>query len=1037
MYERKEKSRSSPLPGHSHPDQQPESASAPRYDEAWSFPDESVQEFIETQVRSSPDSIALVFGGQQLTYTGLNKRANQIARFLQRLGVGPETSVGICVERSIDMVTALLGTLKAGGGYVPIDISYPKQRLVLMLDDAKLSVVITFQHLIERLPKHNAQLVRLDNDWELIGRESDENPSNSVTSQNLAYTIFTSGSTGRPKAVQILHKALTNLLSSMRRRPGLTAEDTFLAITTLSFDMAMPELLLPLCVGARMAILTHEEASDGRRLIKELAYHGATVMQATPVTWRLLLDAGWQGSPQLKILCGGEALPQKLANQLLKRGASFWNLYGPTETTVWTTIHQISQSEEKVAIGRPIANTQLLIMDQNLLHVETGESGELYIGGAGLARGYLGRPDLTAEGFIPNPLSQEPGARLYKTGDLTRFEPNGNLEFLGRIDRQVKIRGFRIELEEIETLLKQHPAVQDAAVLAREDVTETKQLVAYIVPVVSGISPEPALQLRSYLRARLPEYMLPSLFLTLKALPLTPNGKIDRRALPEPTSARPELAGEYVAPRSQIERRLAEIWTQVLGLEEVGIHDNFFDLGGNSLQAAVFLNRLQQESGHIVYITALFDAPTIAKLATYLNHRYGEENRSEKINESKVARFRQIVGSARPRQAAGQESVPKNPPAIFILSPPRSGSTLLRVMLNGHPLLFAPPELHLLPFATLKQRRETFSGRQSLWLEGTLRAIMQIKECDSDESRKIMQECEDRQMSTRQFYRLLQEWLVEKRLVDKTPTYALDLQTLRRAEESFENALYIHLMRDPRGMIHSFKEARLDQLFDYDSQFSAAELAELIWVISHQNIIELLTAVPPERQYEVKFERLLKEPEEVMQELSKFMGLEFNSGMLKPYEEKEKKMTDGVHGMSRMLGDIKFHTYKGIETGVAERWKSKYDERPLGKITREVARSLGYLETEAERRKNHYGKAPITSLAPIDKFQRNGATQIPLSFGQQRLWFMNELEPGRPTYNVCRAIRLKGSVDIAAMEQSLNDIVRRHEVLRINITRVD
>src|SRR5262249_15490497 len=285
------------------------------------------------------------------------------------------------------------------------------------------------------------------------------------------------------------------------------------------------------------------------------------------------------------------------------------------------------------------------------------------------------------------------------------------------------------------------------------------------------------------------------------------------------------------------------------------------------------------------------------------------------VNERKVAHLRRIIELARPQQASGQEYLPKNSPAIFILPPPQSGSTRMGVMLNGHPLLFAPPELHLLPFETLKQRRETFAGKQSLWLEGTIRAIMQIKGCDSEESSKIMQGCEDQQMSTRRFYRMLQEWLVEKKLVDNTPTYALDLQTLQRAEASFENALYIHLMRHPCVMIHSFKEARLDQLFDYDSRCSVTELAELIWVISHQNIIEFLAAVPPERKYEVKFELLLKEPEGVMQELSKFFGLQFHSGMLKPYEEKEKKMTDGIHEISRMLGDITLHTHKRIETG--------------------------------------------------------------------------------------------------------------------------
>ncbi len=453
-----------------------------------------IHQLLESQVERTPDNMAVIFENKSLTYRELNSRANQVARYLQTLQVGSEVLVGICMERSLEMAIALLGILKAGAAYVPLDPAFPQERLALMLEDSQLSVLLTESDQLAKLPHHQAQVVCLDTDWEKITQYADQNPDSEITPDNLAYTIYTSGSTGKPKGVQVLHRGVVNFLTSMRQTPGLQSSDVLLAVTTISFDIAVLELFLPLTVGASVVLVTREVASDASQLMKVFSSSEATVMQATPATWRMLISAGWQGSSTLKILCGGEAMSRDLADQLLERSASVWNMYGPTETTIWSAVHQVEPGDTPVPIGRPIANTQIYLVDPELKRksdpiklVPIGEPGELLIGGVGLARGYLNRPEQTDERFIPDPFSNEPGVRLYRTGDLARYLADGNIEFIGRIDNQVKIRGFRIELGEIESALSQHPAVREAVVIAREDVPGDKRLVAYLVSSLSSV----------------------------------------------------------------------------------------------------------------------------------------------------------------------------------------------------------------------------------------------------------------------------------------------------------------------------------------------------------------------------------------------------------------------------------------------------------------------------------------------------------------------------------------------------------------------
>ncbi|MEG4490497.1 amino acid adenylation domain-containing protein [Microcoleus sp. D3_18_C4] len=599
-----------------------------------------VHELFEAQAERTPDAIAVVFQNEYLTYRELNKKANNLASYLQKIGVNPEVLVGIYVERSLEMMVGLLGILKAGGAYVPLDPAYPPERLGFMLEDAKISVLLTQKKLLETLPKNSASLVFLDADWESIS-SCGEPVVGLQNSSNLAYVIYTSGSTGKPKGVQISHASVVNFLTSMRQQLAIADGDVWLAVTSLSFDIAALELFLPITTGSRVVVASREVASNGEKLLETLTNSGATFMQATPASWKMLLAAGWQGNNQLKILCGGEALPRQIANQLLLRGASVWNLYGPTETTIWSTLYQVDGKHESVSIGRPIANTQIFILDRYLMPVPVGVFGELHIGGAGLSRGYLNRPELTAEKFIPNPFAEDgihasfilhPSSfilseRLYKTGDLARYLPDGNIEFMGRSDHQVKIRGFRIELGEIEAVLSQYPAVREAIALVREDNPGDKRLVAYIVANselraghgdTTPTHSEFINHLRVFLKQKLPQYMIPSAFVLLEAMPLTPNGKIDRRSLKAPDTNTAEFESNFADPRTPDEQLIAEIWAEVLGLERVGIHDNFFELGGHSLLATQAISRLREAFQVEVPLRSLFESPTVATVTESL-----------------------------------------------------------------------------------------------------------------------------------------------------------------------------------------------------------------------------------------------------------------------------------------------------------------------------------------------------------------------------------------------------------------------------------
>jgi len=574
-----------------------------------------VVERFAARAAAAPERTAVVDGRGAMTYGELDRASSRVAAQLAAAGVAPGQRVAVFLERTRALPAALLGVLKAGAAYVPLDPRYPAERIAWVLEDARPAALVTDPGLGLRLAPP-AGLPRVLLDADALARPGPAavlaSPTGPAGADEVAYVIYTSGSTGRPKGVEVTHRGLSNFLASMAREPGIRPQDRILAVTTVSFDIAGLELFLPLVEGASLHLVPSDVAADPSLLARALEDSAANLMQATPSTWRMLLEHGWRGDPRLTILCGGEALPRELADALLPRCAALWNMYGPTETTIWSTLHRVGPGAGPVPIGHPVAHNRLYLLDRHGEPVPQGVAGELHIGGAGVARGYLGRPELTAERFPLDPFAGG-GARMYRTGDLCRRRADGELEYLGRLDQQVKIRGHRIEPGEIEAVLGRHPGVRQAAVVARPGPAGDARLVAYVV-AGEGSPPERG-ALRDLCRRTLPEYMVPAHFVALDALPLTPNGKLDRAALPAPEETARVAAAAPVAPRDPVEAELARIWSEVLGTPVAGVTDDFFDVGGHSLLAARVFARIEQRLGVALPVATLLEAPTIEQLA--------------------------------------------------------------------------------------------------------------------------------------------------------------------------------------------------------------------------------------------------------------------------------------------------------------------------------------------------------------------------------------------------------------------------------------
>ena len=995
----------------------------------------TLPERLAASAAARPDATALVFEGRHLSFRSLWARARGLAGRLRRLGVGPDVPVAVCQERSLELVVSLLAVLEAGGAYVPLDPEYPADRLTFMLADSGARVVLTDRASRAAVPPGDVH--RLEVDRPHAGEEppgpgpGTHEPAGTAPApvrapEHLAYVIYTSGSTGRPKGAMNRHGAILNRLDWMQEEYRLGPHDRVLQKTPVSFDVSVWELFWPLLAGACLVVARPGGHRDPTYLAQVLRREGITTLHFVPSMLRAFLAEPTVGgcTSVRQVMASGEALPAELRDACLARlpGSELHNLYGPTEAAVDVTHWACRAGGGPVPIGRPIANLRTHVLDRDLDPVALGVAGELYLGGAGLARGYHGRPALTAERFLPDPVGS-PGDRLYRTGDLARWRDDGSLDFLGRVDFQVKLRGFRIELGEIESALTAHPEVSAAAVAVREEGEEAR-LVGYVVSAPDAAPTVAAL--REHLGRSLPEHMVPALWVFLEELPLTASGKLDRRRLPAPSLDRAAGDAPAAPPRDDLERFLAGLWSRVLGVERVARDDDFFALGGSSLGGAMVVNSIQEALGEIVHVVAIFDAPTVAAMADHLRRRHaaavatrwgvavesGSAEERRPVDEARLVEVQDLVPPPPPLPAEAP-----NPPAVFILSPPRSGSTLLRVMLAGNPALFAPPELELLPFNTLAQRTAAFAGREAYRLEGLVRATMEAIGGEVEEVRARLEDLERSDTTIAGFYALLQRWIGGRLLVDKTPGYAFDRAVLERAEAMFDGALYVHLLRHPYGMVRSFEEAQADEIFfRYEHGAEPRELGEILWTLSHRNILAFLEDVPAERHHRLRFEDLVEDPEHHLRRLCGFLGVEYDAAMADPYGAPAGRMTDGLHAQSRMLGDVKFHTHRQVDASVADRWRTAWDEDFLGEPTWRLAHSLRYTESIA-------GDGPVPLGRPPGEPLR-------LSPGQEGLWHLYRLRPRSAAFNLGMAVELGGSLHRPALDAAVAGLLDRHEILR-------
>ncbi|MFK7935091.1 MAG: amino acid adenylation domain-containing protein, partial [Saprospiraceae bacterium] len=985
------------------------------------------------------------------------------------LGLQSEQFVAICMDRSFEMLISIFAVLKAGGAYVPIDVDYPEERLRFMIEDSAAQIVLTQRSLVEKLPKTAKHIIPLEelnleqstvNSPEL---SKDTRPTTNyqlpTTNPNhLAYCIYTSGSTGKPKGVMITHE---NLVYQLQGQHAIAPAPIGKMILTcsISFDVSVLTIFWTLLSGAPLLIPEQGEEKDINRLLQLIEKEQVTHILTLPSLHTLIVEHAT--SQQLKsvklVNVSGEVCPTSLTQkhaQICPNG-QLYNLYGPTEATINCTYFTIpaGYDESKVPIGKTIENYEIFILNEHLKEVPNGEVGEIYIGGSHpvVGRGYWNRPKLSAERFIQNPfVTERGGATLYKTGDLARWQSDGNIEFLGRADYQVKFRGYRIELGEIETAISNHPQVKETVVLLKNPHDYGQQkLVAYVTGAqvsnmcnakeeqqsqgdnpqaenrsrsVSDLcddaraaSPTGALtvtDLRDFLAETLPEYMLPSQFVFLEKMPLTTNGKFDRKALPEPPQERPILAQAYAAPQGKLEQYLTTIWEGLLQLSPIGRHDKFFELGGNSIQAAQFIGRLSKTLDTSIFVTTIFDKPTVAAYAQMLQSNYANELQSlfkretsptsniqhpisqqnrppstvhrlpSKLTKFEIENFQKYIpkipkyATLEPSTVHRSPSTVKNKPAIFILAPPRSGTTLLRVMLAGHPDLFAANELQLLGFNDLKERSEAYQGKFRLWSEGLIRAVMELQNMTADEAKDLIHRYEKAGYTTKEVYRQIQDWIGDLILVDKSPSYALDPEVLQKAEVDFDNALYIHLVRHPYTMVNSLEKYHLDQVLYLESHdYPARELGELVWLHSHRNIVQFLKNIPVHRQFRLRYEDLVSEPERVMDELCQTLGLPFHEGLLTPYADLSNKMMDGIYADSRSMGDTNLLKQKTINAAKEEQWKQVFKDNFLSDESWDWTEYFDYVG-DAKKGDGKYGDNAFFTPPPIDKVYAKNSNSL-------------------------------------------------------------
>ena len=968
-----------------------------------------IHELFAAQAQRTPDAIALVFGGQKMTYQEVNQRANQLAHFLISQGVQTESLVAISLHRSFEMFIGILGIQKAGGAYVPIDPKTPQERLSFIFSDTQAQICLTQQGLENIFTNQNVKTVHLDQ-WKQMASFPKTDPQVTVTSQNLIYTIYTSGSTGQPKGVQVEHCSVRNLIQAQLNYVNHPVK-RFLYAYSFAFDGAVLLIYWTLLDGGTLVIAPESLEKDISNLASFINTQQISHLLTFPSLYNLLLNKA--ASKQLNSLesvsVAGEACPAALVSQhhSIFADIKLLNQFGPTEATVGCSIFTTTPDfrGDKVPIGKAIENTFLYVLNEKLQPVEDGEIGEVFIGGAGVARGYLNRPELTAQKFIKNPFG--PAGNIYATGDLGRWLPDGNLDFMGRKDHQVKLRGYRIELGEVESKISGLSAILETAVLLKGADPSSQKLVAYLV--LKNKETFTIGQLRDQLSKTLPEYMIPAMMIVLDKMPLTTAGKIDRKALPEPSRKRPILETTYEAPATVLEKYLTDLWQEILEIDQIGIHDKFFELGGNSLQAAQFINKIQDKIGETIFIVTIFTAPSIAQYAKMLESQYSDaiarvfnqKNTNsaavaeiKKLTTADFSHFKTIVPQLPKLKNRGLTK--KNKRAIFILAPPRSGTSLLRIMLAGHPEIFAANELQLLGFQNMKQRADAYSDKFALWKEGLVRTVMELEKCNAETAKSIIQEAEESATSTQAFYQYLQGKIQEKILVDKSPSYALDLDILEKAESDFEDPIFIQLVRHPYAMVRSFEKMRMSQvMYLEDHDFAPRQVGELIWTASHQVINTFFDQVPAHRKFRINYEDLVTDPKQVMERFCEKTGISFDENLIRPYQGLEQKMTDGIYDDSKPMGDINLLEHGKIKADLARKSEAVVNDNFLSDTTWKTAQQLGYQNpSEIVGNENNSEKHPSDdSIAVIGM-----AVRLPGAKNISEFW--DNLKTGRDVSKV-------------------------------------
>ncbi|WP_282701156.1 non-ribosomal peptide synthetase [Streptomyces sp. CC219B] len=963
----------------------------------------SVVELFRAAAAAHPDRAAIVGATGTLTYRELVDRVDRIGAGLQAAGA-PDL-IALAGGDTADTVACALAALQSGLLYVVVDAQAVGDTATLRERGVTLTVTAGSTGAPGECTAADLEAAGSSVAGERPAQPGPDTP---------AYTIFTSGSTGTAKAITVTHGNLAASNAARRAVYG-TAPERFLLLSPLIFDSSVAGLYWTLTGGGTLHIPGAETVRDPAALVAYAEEHRVDVTLGLP---RLLESAARIARPgalaSLRTVIGaGEHFPAALAGLLTAAApeAKVVNEYGPTEATVWATWHDVTGEEKTVPIGRPVPGTRVYVLDASGEPVSPGMIGQLAIGGPQIALGY-DDADLTAARFVTDPFAATP-ARLHLTGDYGWADLDGTLHFIGRRDHETKVRGRRIHLGDVSAALRMHPAVADAEALVHRG-----ELIAFLSPADPAQAPTSAIL--TELPTSLSQAATPTRVIPVSEIPRLPNGKVRVRPLVD----RLEQAECRQAMSDPLDALVLEQFRAVLRNEGVGSDDDFFASGGDSIKAALLIGTLSKRLGTYLYIVALMDHPTAAGLAAYLREQYADAvaallaehpgmatpTGSVRAAKSAVAdveaerQLRALLETVSP--PAPQRPQPLRRSPVFVLAPPRSGSTLLRILLGGHPQLFSPPEVMLLQFASLAERRDALTGGHEFYREGLMRAVMALDGTDADAAEALLDRAADEGWSSQRMYAWLMERAGDRLLVDKTTEYALDPAVLRRAEEYFEAPLYIHLTRDPRACVNSFVETRMDQAYlRAEHSFAPGQLAELIWRISHDNISAFLEGVDQSRVFRVAFEDFVADPAAISQQMSAFLGVDFDSTMLDVYGDSSARMTDGVKDGGRMLGDLRFHEHKTIDPAVADRWRTKGRDIHLTASTRALARELGYDD----------GGRALRSV---------------LSSDQARTWFMEQLHPESGAYNVPLALAGHGPLDVTALHRALNSVVRRHHAYR-------